>query len=190
MSFTVPALLPHPLPHAGCYVSCHKAKPLRATADTSMGLQHSCSPKGEHAGQNTNMLDVTKIVFNTRWKLVLSHPPNLLKLNWKSPKAITKWIISHIFWCGGGFSGGSSPRRDLEHIGMFDVRHSSRISFEAHNGGMILDTEWPLANWTGRDIKRLGQEAKWERGCSCTQPPYRNNSKHTHYVISQKSVFM
>jgi len=53
-------------------------------------------------------------------------------------------------------------------------------TFKPHNGGMNLDTEWPLAKQTGRDIKRSGQEEKWKRGCSCTQPPYRNNTKHTH----------
>lgn len=61
-------------------------------------------------------------------------------------------------------------------------------TFEPHNGRMNLDTEWPFAKQTGRDIKRLRQEEKWKRGCICAQPPYRNNTKHTHYVISQKSV--
>ncbi len=122
MSFTVPALLPHPLPPRRLLCLLPQGHVNSCDHRHQHGLQHSCRPKGEHAGRCLAEYKRYKTVFNRRWKLALTIPPNLLKLNWKIPKAITTWIISHIVWCGEGFSGGSSPRRGHEHIGMFSVR--------------------------------------------------------------------
>lgn len=138
--------------------------------------------------QNINTLDVTKTVFNRRWKLMLSHPPSWIGKQWRSQSNTKMDYFSQLLvW-----------KRFLSWKLIFSIEgpctsrgvQCETATFEPHNGGMNLDTEWPLAKQTGGDIKRLGQEEKWKKGCSCTQPPYRNNTKHTRCVISLKSVFM
>lgn len=60
--------------------------------------------------QKINMLDVTKTVFKRRWSWCC-HIPQTAQAELGSsegPKAITKWIISHSFWCGRDFSAGNS----------------------------------------------------------------------------------